>query len=139
MNDEKSTNSNSNVTEESIDSKNQHHEINTDYPETKRKNKKPIIIGCLIVVLLIITVSVVKIVLPLVRYNSAGKAFKERDYITAETLYTELGNYNDSPERAKEAILAGYYYEGVSFYESGDYANAITSFTNAENILIPQI
>lgn len=57
-------------------------------------------------------------------YKKAEELFDEEDYSTALEIYTKLGEYEDSEDKAKACI----YEIANAYFNQGDYKNALTSY-----------
>ena len=69
------------------------------------------------------------------KYNEALEFFKAEDYKNALTLYTELGDYKDSPQMAYEckwSILYSYVLKNGSFSEDLDELKVVETFISEE-------
>jgi tetratricopeptide (TPR) repeat protein len=62
------------------------------------------------------------------QYNAAEEAFLTKNYAEAKEIYTDLGSYKDSEERADEAGLYELYEEGISLFNSEKYEDALAIF-----------
>ncbi|MBR0136667.1 MAG: hypothetical protein IJM18_10725 [Clostridia bacterium] len=64
---------------------------------------------------------------PRQKYNEAAELFNKGDYVSSALRFDSMGNYSDSPQRAKMAWL----YAGEKSFEEGDLAQARTYFLKA--------
>lgn len=91
----------------------------------KRKTRRNALIACTAIMFVIAVTAFVRlVVLPNNRYKTAETLFAQGDYDGAAAAFTELGDYKDSAERAREAA-----YEGASALENeGSLAEAAIAF-----------
>lgn len=91
----------------------------------KKKNKKTvgIVIG-IIAAAVVIGIIAYFSTANLRAYNNADNAYTSGDYNTALTVFTQLGDYKDSANRAKECI----YKIAIQEYEAEDFQKALEDF-----------
>lgn len=62
------------------------------------------------------------------KYSTALKAFDDKDYTTAKTLFEELGEYRDSVAMIEKCGIQPDYDKALQDYYDGDYAQATWGF-----------
>jgi tetratricopeptide (TPR) repeat protein len=107
-----------------------------DHLLKKRRNRKlSIILGSIAVLVIILAsyIATTKYFIPKNHYTNASTAFSIGQYELAAEEYLLAGEYQDSPARAAEAVLAGYYAKGDSLFTSDNYVDAASQFLLANN------
>ena len=102
-------------------------DLKIKFEARKKRNKKIITIGSLAALFTGISVwLIVNVLIPSVKYASAEKCVANAEYLQAISIYEELTDYKDSPEKVKEAR----YLLGLSYIESKKYSEAIDIFAD---------
>ena len=95
--------------------------------------KKKASIAVVVAILVVVGFVLAK---PVVTYSSATKAFENKNYEKAITLYEGLGDYKDSAEMLVLATKADNYVKGKDAFDNKEYENAVDYFivaTDYEN------
>lgn len=92
-----------------------------------KKNRAGKVIGILLVALVlaaIATFCVLRFLMPVLRYNQANDLEAAGNYAEARAIFTELGDYEDAPER----VTGTWYKEALSLMKAGEYQDAYDIF-----------
>lgn len=94
---------------------------------SSHKKKRKIIFWCIVIVLwsyaIVLSVKYFPMVLS---YKQALNSLNERDYDEAINIFEELGDFNDSQQKRKQA----FYQKARSLMDNGDYDEAIRIYTS---------
>ena len=101
---------------------------NAPTEKKKKGNTKALISVIAAVVVVVVAVVSVIAAMPLIRYNSANKAFESKEYEKAISLYAKVIDYKDSEAKIDESYL-GY---GIQLAQDGKYEEAIEALNKAK-------
>ena len=82
----------------------------------------------IVLTMFLITLVICFIAIPQGWYNKAIKHLEEEDYIAAEVVFLQLGDYRDSKEKIEEIhaiVLENQYQLAEELFANGDYASAM--------------
>lgn len=96
-------------------------------PIPQEKSKAGKVVGTILVVLALLAIAAfcaLRFLMPVLRYNQANDLEAEGNYAEAREIFTELGDYEDAPER----VSGTWYKEALSLMKRGDYQGAYNIF-----------
>lgn len=99
----------------------------------KKKGLRVALIAGAAVLLIAAILVAVFVVVPMVRYSSAEKAFDNGEYKAASDQFAALGAYKDAPARAIQAGKAYHYYLGKDAFDAGNFDDAREEFEAADD------
>lgn len=99
--------------------------------EEKKTSGKKWLIPAIIAAVVALALVVVLVIMPMVKYNTAVKAFEQGEYEAAAEQFEALGNYKDAQEQNDTSEKAIAYEEGAAAFAQGDYATAYDKFIQA--------